>query len=261
MPKRFYLPLILLVILVSCARERSYVKVTRPPPSGTIVLPGKTAKEAPESYVVYGERYYPLPDSVGFVQIGKASWYGKEFHGRPTSSGEIYDMHNMTAAHKTLPLGTYVKVTNLSNDRHTVVRVNDRGPFIKDRIIDLSYQAAKAIQLIGPGVAEVKVTALGKKVGESISKGNPQPLVELKELKTGEFTIQVGAFQDKNNALRLAGRLRVLFDYVNVTQYVDENNNIFFRLHVSKSDTLAKAGEYEKRLEDMGFIQAFIVRI
>jgi rare lipoprotein A len=210
---------------------------------------------------VNGERYYPLPDSVGFVQIGKASWYGKDFHGRPTSSGEIYDMYKRTAAHKTLPLGTYVKVSNLLNDRYTIVRVNDRGPFIKERIIDLSYEAAKEIRLIGPGVAEVRVTALGKEVGESISKAGLQPVVELKELETGEFTIQVGAFKDKNNALRLADRLKVIFDYVNITRYVDENNNIFFRLHVSKSDTLAKAGEYEKKLEDMGFTEAFIVRL
>lgn len=261
MKKRFYLLLIILVFLAACARERSYVKIMKPPPSRTITLPGKVEKEIPKSYVVNGERYYPLPDSVGFVQIGKASWYGEDFHGRPTSSGEIYDMHKKTAAHKTLPLGTYVKVTNLSNNRDTIVRVNDRGPFIKDRIIDLSYEAAKEIRLIGPGVAEVKVIALAKEVGETISKDGPKPLVELKELKTGEFTIQVGAFRDKNNALRLADRLKVLFDYVNITRHMDENNNTFFRLHVSKSDTLAKAGEYEKRLEDMGFTEAFIVRI
>ncbi len=250
--------LIALLFLFSCARERSYVRVIKPPPSRTITLP---EKEAPDSYDINGERYYPLPDSVGFVQEGKASWYGKNFHGHLTSSGEMYDMHKKTAAHKTLPLGTYVKVRNLSNDRHTIVRINDRGPFVKGRIIDLSYAAAKEILLIGPGTADVKITALGKEVGEVVSKSGPKPLVELKELETGEFTIQVGAFKDESNAIRLADRLRVIFDYVNISQYVDENKNVLFRLHVSKSNTLAQAGEFEKRLEDMGFTGAFIVRL
>ncbi|MFC1867096.1 septal ring lytic transglycosylase RlpA family protein [Thermodesulfobacteriota bacterium] len=261
MKRRFFLYLIIILFLFACARGRSYVKVIKPPPSNTIVLPEETIKEIPGSYVVNGERYYPLSDSSGFVQIGKASWYGKKFQGRPTASGEIYDMYKKSAAHKTLPLGTYVKVLNLSNDKHIIVPINDRGPFVKGRIIDLSYNAAKEVDLIGPGVAEVKITALGKKVGELESGSGPKPLVELKDLKKGEFTIQVGAFQDRNNALMLADRLKVLFDYVNISKYVDENNSTLFRLHISKSNTLAQAGEIEKRLENMGFQEAFIIRI
>ena len=113
----------------------------------------------------------------------------------------------------------------------------------------------------GPGVAEVKIIALGKEVGKLTSESGPKTIVELQDLETGEFTIQVGAFEDKNNAKRLADRLKVIFDYVNVTRYSDENNRILFRLHVSKSKTLAQAGEIEKRLENMGFTEAFIVRI
>ena len=261
MKKRYYISLIVILFLCSCARERSYVKVIKPPRPKVTTLPETIKKDIPEAYVVNGERYYPLPDSHGFVQTGKASWYGKKFEGRRTASGEIFDMHKKSAAHKTLPLGTHVKVLNLSNNKYTIVHINDRGPFVKGRIIDLSYAAAKEIFLIGPGVADVKVTALGKEVGKLKSESGPTPLVEMKDLQKGKFTIQVGAFKDKDNALRLADRLKVLFDYVNISKYTDENNKVLFRLHVSKSNTLNKAGEIEKRLEDMGFSGAFIVRI
>ncbi|MES9903121.1 MAG: septal ring lytic transglycosylase RlpA family protein, partial [Sedimenticola sp.] len=95
-----------------------------------------------DSYVVLGKRYHVMANSDGFSQRGIASWYGTKFHGRTTSSGEVYDMYAMTAAHKSLPLPTYVEVTNLNNGRHTIVKVNDRGPFHNNRIIDLSYAAA-----------------------------------------------------------------------------------------------------------------------
>jgi rare lipoprotein A len=249
--------LIMMFLLSSCARERSYVKVAKPPRTKVIVLPEADKKTRP--YVVNGERYYPLSESDGFVQYGKASWYGKKFHGRPTSSGEIFDMHKKTAAHKTLPMGTYVRVVNLSSKKKIVVRINDRGPFIKGRILDLSYAAAKEIGLIGPGVAGVKVVALGREVGKLQSKEGSWPLVELTNLEEGEFTIQVGAFRDKENALRVADQLKVIFDYVQVAVYVDEERKTLYRVHVSKSRNLRRAGEIEKRLEDMGFTKAFIV--
>ena len=114
----------------------------------------------PESYKVDGERYYVLDSSKDYRQTGTASWYGTKFHGQRTSSGEIYDMYAMTAAHKTLPLPTYVKVTNLANRRSVVVKVNDRGPFVDDRIIDLSYVAAKKLGILGNGTAQVEVSAI-----------------------------------------------------------------------------------------------------
>ncbi len=112
------------------------------------------------TYVVRGKRYYTKDDSAGHVERGLASWYGKQFHGRKTSSGERYDMYAMTAAHKTLPLPTYVRVTNLENGRSAVVKVNDRGPFHGPRVIDLSYSAAKKIGVIQKGTAMVEVRAL-----------------------------------------------------------------------------------------------------
>ncbi|MBW1766788.1 MAG: septal ring lytic transglycosylase RlpA family protein [Deltaproteobacteria bacterium] len=259
--KLFFTYLIVIFCLLACAREKSYVKVVRPPPLKTIVLPETEKGRIPESYVINGERYYPLPDSDGFVQFGKASWYGKKFHGRPTANGELFDMYKISAAHKTLPMDTCVKVTNLSNKKYIIVRINDRGPFVKGRVIDLSYAAGKKIDMIGAGVTDVKVVALGREVGEFKAKSGSKPIVELKDLKKGEFTIQVGAFQDSRNALRLADYLKVVFDYVNITMYVDENRRTLHRLHISKSKTLVEAKLIEKRLEDMGFTGAFIVSL
>jgi rare lipoprotein A len=252
MKKLFFLYIISVLSLSSCARERAYVRV---PPAE------KKAETAIDSYLVNGERYYSLPDSMGFIETGKASWYGDAFHGRPTSSGETFDMHKKTAAHKTLPIGTYVKVINLESNRSTIVRINDRGPFVKGRIIDLSYGAAKEIDMDVSGTADVKIIALGKEIGELRSKDGSTPLLDIRDFETGEFTVQVGSFKKKNNAINLAERLKVIFDYVNIMEYTDTDDQIFFRLHVSKSSTLSRAGEMEKRLKDMGFTEAFILRI
>jgi rare lipoprotein A len=247
--------------LFSCAREKSYVKIVKRPPSKSIMLPETKKGKLPKPYVINGKRYYPLPNSHGFVQFGKASWYGKKFHGRTTANGEVFNMYKKSAAHKTLPMNTYVRVLHLANGKSTVVRINDRGPFVKGRVIDLSYAAAKEIGLLGPGVVDVKVVALGREIGELKTEIGSRPLVEWNDLKEGEFTVQVGAFQNKGNALGLADRLKVIFEYVNVSAYVDENKTTFYRVHVSKSKTLMQAGEIEKKLEEMGFTGAFIVRI
>lgn len=114
----------------------------------------------PEEYEVFGESYRVMDSSEGYVAEGLASWYGEEFQGRRTSSGEPFDMYLMTAAHRTLPIPTYVEVTNLENGRVAVVRVNDRGPFHSERIIDLSYVAARKLGIVGPGTAMVRVRAL-----------------------------------------------------------------------------------------------------
>jgi rare lipoprotein A len=107
----------------------------------------------------------------------------------------------------------------------------------------------------------VKIIALGKEIGETVSGDESTPKLDIEDFETGEFTVQVGAFKNKNNALNLAKRLRVIFDYVNIMEYLDKDDQRFFRLHVSISTTLVKAGEIEKRLEDMGFTDAFILRL
>lgn len=128
------------------------------------IAPGDDAPRSkygnPESYEVYGKTYHVLPTARGYSERGQASWYGEDFHGKRTSSGEPYNMHAMTAAHKTLPLPTYVRVTNLQNRREVIVRVNDRGPFHDDRIIDLSFAAATELGVVRNGTAEVEVTTV-----------------------------------------------------------------------------------------------------
>jgi rare lipoprotein A len=134
---------------------------TSPAAEGALPRPElKSRYGNPESYVVFGQRYEVLDSSRGYVREGIASWYGEPFHGRRTSNGEVYDMHALTAAHKSLPLPTYVLVTNLENGRQVVLRVNDRGPFHGGRIIDVSFSAAQKLGMIGPGTARVEVRAL-----------------------------------------------------------------------------------------------------
>lgn len=249
-------------MVVSCAGPRDNVVMWPPvPDKKRVVIP--KAKQGPgfRPYVINGERYYPLPHAQGFVQTGKASWYGRKFHGRSTASGERYDMYKKTAAHKTLPLGTYVRVLNLENRKQTVARVNDRGPFVKGRIIDLSYAAAREIGLVGPGVGRVRVEALARQVGVYDARSGKEPVIEARELDKGDFTVQVGAFSQRENALRLAGRLKVIYDYVRIVVYEAPGGSTLYRLRVGRSKTLKKAAEIEKKLESLGFEEAFVVSL
>lgn len=161
----------------------------------------------PDSYVVFGERYHVLDDADGFRQRGRASWYGTKFHGRRTSSGEAYDMYAMTAAHKTLPLPTYVRVTNLDNDRSVIVRVNDRGPFHDGRIIDLSYAAALKLDLVSTGTAPVEVVAIDPEAFHARKSGTDTATAPAEPLPGGPVFVQLGAFSNADNALDLKGTL------------------------------------------------------
>ncbi len=156
-------------------------------------------------YVVFGRRYVPLKSSKGFRQKGTASWYGKKFHGKRTSSGETYDMYKMTAAHTVLPIPSYVQVTNLKNGRSVVVRVNDRGPFKHDRVMDLSYAAALKLDVVKSGTAEVQIVAIGKKSSTSTTQ-----TIETRQSTSGEAVlfIQLGAFSNRDAAYNLQKRLR-----------------------------------------------------
>ncbi|MCU0594515.1 MAG: septal ring lytic transglycosylase RlpA family protein [Desulfobacterota bacterium] len=251
---------IFLLALTACARPAPAPQPVPPPPR-VLSFPEAEKSKGLKPYVVNGVRYYPLPDAYGFVEYGKASWYGKDFHGRPTSSGEIYNMYGRTAAHKLLPLDTVVKVTNLTNKKTIVLPVNDRGPFVKGRVIDLSYGAARDLDMIGPGVVEVKVEALAREVGNVKSGDGFTPLVEVQDFRRGEFTIQVGAFENRQNALKLAERLKGSLEEVRIIVYEDARGKTFHRVQVSKSDTLDEAEAMEKKLEAMGFADAFKVRM
>ncbi len=148
-----------------------------------------------DCYTQFGETYCPLISAEGFVETGLASWYGEDFHGKPTALGEPYNMYAMTAAHKTLPLPTRVRVTNLENGRSAELRVNDRGPFVNDRVIDLSYSAARELGVYRRGTARVRVEALE-------AGGSPEPS------SGGYAYLQTGAFAYRENAAKLYYRIR-----------------------------------------------------
>ncbi len=211
----------------------------------------------PRPYKVMGKWYRPIPHSQGFNQSGLASWYGKKFHGRKTANGEIYNMHVMTAAHKTLPLGTYVSVRNLDNNRKIKVRINDRGPFIRGRIIDLSYKAAKQLGIVGPGTAPVKIVALGAAVKQAEKKGERRLYVPVDYYK-GNFAIQIGAFIERKNAEKLKQKLNQKYKNAHITTF---NNGLetFYRVRVGSYSTLEQATEYENILLKNGFKGAFTI--
>lgn len=164
--------------------------------------------------------------SKRWVQVGYASWYGKKFDGKPTASGEIFDMHAMTAAHRTLPLGTTARVTNLDNGKSVVLKINDRGPFVRGRILDCSYGAAKKLGYVGAGLAKVRIEVL--KVGRERSGRRPAPGEVLvaegntaRSVLDGTFTVQVGAFLGRGNALRFRARLRKRYKDAYVIRWRD----------------------------------------
>jgi rare lipoprotein A len=159
----------------------------------------------PESYVVFGKRYYTKKDSKGYQEQGIASWYGSKFHGRRTSSGEVYDMYQMTAAHKSLPLPTYARVTNLRNGRSIIVKINDRGPFHNNRIIDLSYVAAARLGILenGTGLVEVEAIDTSVPLPARTQVASKPPVNE-----NAVMYLQVGAFSQRDNADRMRSRLQ-----------------------------------------------------
>ena len=168
---------------------------------------------AAEASVIPGpDRPAPRPAISGYVEEGNASWYGEPFHGRRASNGEIYDMYKLTAAHRTLPFDTMVRVTNLNNGKSTTVRITDRGPFVDNRIIDLSRAAAREIDLVGPGVARVRIELTTPGVDPT----------------AGFFTVQVGAFRDRGNAERLRDRLSASYSPIFIQQY-DSPDGILYR--------------------------------
>lgn len=160
-------------------------------------------------YMVFGKTYHVMPSAVGFVDEGNASWYGRKFHGRATSNGERYDMFALTAAHRSLPLPTWLRVTNLANGRSTVVRVNDRGPFHADRILDLSYGAAVKLGFAEQGVAQVRIEAITPP-RPGLPEPRPVPVVSEPDDLTdapGTIWVQAGAFGDPEAARRLGDTL------------------------------------------------------
>jgi rare lipoprotein A len=216
------------------------------------------AAQKGDSYTIAGKRYYPLTSSAGFVQRGLASWYGGKFHGRLTSNGERYNMYGRTAAHKTLPFDTYVRVTNLRNGRKTLVRINDRGPFVHGRIIDLTYTSAHELDMLEDGVVEVKIEALGYARKKREAGKWVQVYEKPASYAEGDFTIQVGAFAVRENALRLHASLSRKYRETSVMVF-DRGDEKFYRVRVGRYSRLDHAEAGAKRLQQQGFPNAFAV--
>ncbi|RLB59926.1 MAG: septal ring lytic transglycosylase RlpA family lipoprotein [Deltaproteobacteria bacterium] len=244
--KKFLL-LILILFLTSCAR----------PPRSVPKYNYGYSKKIPawlKPYTINGKTYFPLPSAKGYEEICIASWYGPGFHGNKSASGERYNMYDFTAAHKILPIGTYVLVTNLENGRQVVVRINDRGPFVNNRCIDLSYSAAKALGIIGKGLAKVKIVALseGKIVDGGIVYKN------IPNIRYREFYLQVGAFKNYQNALRLKSELKKEFKKINIEPF-QKGDTIFYRVQIYLANDFYKAFKLSEELKKERFKSAFLI--
>ncbi len=208
-------------------------------------------------YRVFGKKYYPIPSAYGHEQTGVASWYGTKFHGRKTSNGETYDMYSATAAHKTLPMNSNLLVKNLENGKETIVRVNDRGPFVKGRIIDLSLKAARAINMENKGTAKVRITALGEAVTTARGEEKIERFLPYQDFQAGEFFVQIGSFTNKSNADRLKNRM-LSQGRKAVSQGITIQNTLYYRVQVRAGRTLAEAQKAEHDLEG-SYPGAFVI--
>jgi rare lipoprotein A len=219
-----------LILLTSCGQQQRIVIYPNYPKTG----------KCKYTYRIKGKTYCVRENAYGFVQVGIASWYGPGFHGSRTASGEIYDMYKFTAAHKTLPLGTYVKVINLENGRSVVVKINDRGPFVKGRIIDLSYAAAKKLGMLKKGTALVKIIALGKR-----------------NYNFGRFYVQIGAFKNKFNAYSFRWKVQKCYEIK--TKVIKMKG--FYRVLAGPVKSYRSAENLKRKLKSKGLKGSFILRL
>ena len=234
----------------SCASRRTDADRPEPPQAGTAEASDNT--EAPEHASDLGAKpakrggaaATPNPALAAYTEEGIASWYGIPFHGRRASNGEVYDMNKLTAAHRTLPFETVVRVTNLSNGKATVVRITDRGPFVDNRIIDLSMAAAREIDSVGTGVVPVRLEI----VSAGIDPGS------------GFFTVQVGAFRERGNAERLRERLTASYSPIFIQPY-DSPDGLFYRVRVGKVPGEGAAQQFGEKLRNHEGFKPMVVRL
>lgn len=211
----------------------------------------------PDSYVVFGKRYHTLKQSKGYSEKGIASWYGDKFHGQRTSSGDPYDMFAMTAAHKTLPLPCYARVTNLKNNRSVIVKINDRGPFHDNRLIDLSYTAAWKLGIIGEGTGLVEVTAIDPGAAEPTPASEPEPPKRNRGLP--ELFLQVGAFGNSSNADRLKQRIEEQLQVSVLIEEIAGSANPIYRVQVGPIASVELADHLSQRLDSLGIKDPHVV--
>ena len=211
----------------------------------------------PETYEVFGKRYKVMKSGKGHVERGLASWYGPGFHSERTSSGEPYDMYAMTAAHKTLPIPAYVRVTNLENGRSVVVRVNDRGPFVGERIIDLSYTAASKLDMLRAGTARVEIRVLDARSNTSSQSIALTPPTQLPTgtptgTATGGRFLQVGSFGSSANASALVGRLTAAGISGASVREARVGDRLLYRVRVGPVVDAGQAARLTEQLRDAG---------
>jgi len=252
LPIVYSLSLLFVLMLPGCGSRRTVIGRQPPPaqPSETPPTTEEAAKratnvpETPAPSAPASKRNKPAPAPAGYTEEGNASWYGVPFHGRRASNGEIYDMYKLTAAHRTLPFETMVRVTNLNNGKSTVVRITDRGPFVDNRIIDLSLAAAREVDSIGPGVVPVRVEVLSPGVDPT----------------SGFFTVQVGAFRDRANAERLHDRLSASYSPIFIQQY-DSPDGVFYRVRVGRISGEDAARQFGEQLRGREGFTPFVTRL
>jgi rare lipoprotein A len=247
------------LLLVSCSASRWDGEPTRHYGNKDV------SKELPRSkygnppfYEVFGVRYKVMDSSLGYKENGVASWYGTKFHGRKTSSGERYDMYSMTAAHKSLPLPTMVRVTNLTNGKSVIVKVNDRGPFVDKRIIDMSYAAAIELEMDGPGTAMVEVEALTATKAKT-SEPLPTPVPDASASPASGMYVQVGAFGESANADKLAQKLSN--EGITKVSVHKENNGqpVLYRVRIGPLRTVTEYDHIVRQVEELAIAETQLV--
>ena len=253
------------IFVVSCAGKKPQVAEPADGPSMADISAEDVADAVPKAeplarygnhspYEVFGKKYHVIPSSKGYHERGVASWYGSKFHGRRTSSGEPYDMHLATAAHKSLPLPTYAEVRNLDNGKKVIVKINDRGPFKDDRLIDMSYGAALRLGMIGTGTARVDVRVID--VPELAAAGEPVAVPGSTGQESGGTWLQAGAYSERGNADQLAGQLeRARLSPVSIH---DAGN--LFRVWLGPYNNPAEVESIISRAIELGFERPHRVR-
>lgn len=252
---------LVVLLFTSCSRRPEMVysgsNTLYHAPVANSYTPSTLRHRTMRPYTVMGKRYYPTVVSVGETFRGRASWYGPNFHGKKTSNGERYNMWKMTAAHKTLPMNTIVRVTNLNNGRSVVVRVNDRGPFVNTRIIDLSKKAAAELDMIKTGTAPVKLEILGfnKKGQTRITKSSIQK--EIKKKVIGKYALQIGSFSKIEGAITTQERYNNASGrYKTIIKDVEDINGRLFKVLLIGFGSEEEAIDYKATR----FASAFVVR-
>jgi len=258
------------VLVSACTSRGGYYRDDGPPdrhPVNINSIPDAVPRDEPLSetgndpYMALGERYVPVSTADGYRKRGTASWYGKKFHDKRTSSGEKYDMYKMTAAHRTLPLPSYARVTNLKNGESVIVRINDRGPFLHNRLIDLSYAAAYKLGIIAGGTGYVEVESVTPDGSQAVVAGagtrqRSSPPVQNNSNEAERYYVQFGAFSQSANAQSL---MRKLQKFGVGFAHIQHGNDGYFRVRSGPFSSSSTAAHFLMRGVDLGLSTTIVM--